>query len=87
MTKSMSFDKWQKYPRNGRHTPKQYTIAHITARKDQIHEFSRLPEMPLKLSVDPKIVCNSSYNYEEGPNLQLFINALETVDRGQNNMQ
>ena len=37
--------------------------------------------MPSKLSMDPKTVCNSSYNYENGSNPRVFMtarNALET---------
>ena len=49
-TKSTSFDKYQKCPRNSRRTRKQYAIAHETSRKDQIHEFSLLPKMRSKLS-------------------------------------
>ena len=45
--------------------------------------------MPSKLSTDPKIVCNSSYNCEKGPNPRVLMNArnaLETIERPQNSM-
>ena len=89
-TKSTSFHDCQKCPQNCRRTPKQYAVAHITAREDQIHEFRYMPEMPSKLSTNPKTECNSSYNCEKGPNPRVFTtarNALETVDGPQNSMQ
>ena len=59
-------------------------------RKDQIHEFLEMPEMPSKLSMDPETIFNSSYNYEKGSNPRVLINArntLEIVDGPQNSMQ